>query len=153
LSSWQKKWILKLSLLIAPIALSFLAFQQVKKSQLTETFAATKTLKADYTIDALQLINEFVLADSASNARYRGQIVEVTGIVTELNAKDSSATLSIADSTGSYVIFDFEKEQAAKVKALKPGDKIAAKGLCSGSIFSEIMGTQTISFKNAIINN
>lgn len=153
LCSWQKKWVLKILFLIAPVAVSWFAFSQVKKSQLTEKTSATNTLKADYTIDALPLINEFVSADSAANAKYREKVIVVNGIISELNATDSTATLSMADSTGSYAIFDFEKEQAVKVKALKTGNAVSVKGLCSGSIYSDILGTQTISFKHAIINN
>lgn len=151
--SWRHKWGLKIFFIVAPLALSYFAFTQIKESQLTEKVAETNTLKAAYKVDALQLIQEFVTADSAANAKYREQIIEVTGVISELNAKDSTATLSMADSTGSYVIFDFEKEQATKVSTLKAGDKVVVKGLCSGSIFSEIMGTQTISFKHAILNN
>ncbi len=152
LCSWQQKLGLKLFFVVAPITLSYFAFSQIKESQLTEKVAATQTLKAAYTVDAVPLIQEFMTADSVANAKYREKIVEVTGIISELNAKDSTATLSMADSTGSYVIFDFEKEQAAKVQAFKVGDKVVVKGLCSGSIFSEIMGTQTISFKRSILN-
>jgi hypothetical protein len=153
LCSWQKKWVLKILFLMLPVAVSWYAFSQVKKSQLTEKTSATNTLKADHTIDALQLINEFVSADSAANAKYREKVIVVNGIISELNATDSTATLSMADSTGSYAIFDFEKEQAVKVKALKTGHAVSVKGLCSGSIYSDILGTQTISFKHAIINH
>ena len=153
LCSWNQKWALKIFFTLAPLTLAYVAFGQIKNSQLTEKVAATNTLKAAYSIEALQLIQEFVAADSSANAKYRNQIIEVQGVISELNAKDSSATLSMADSTGSYVIFDFEKEQAVKVKDFKEGDRISVKGLCSGSIFSEIMGTQTISFKQAILNN
>lgn len=153
LCSWRNRWLLKLLFLIVPVAVSWVAFSQVKKSQLTQKVSSTNTLNADYTIEAQQLINEFVNADSASNAKYREKIIVVVGLISELNATDSSATLSMADSTGSYVIFDFEKGQAAKVKTLKTGDKVSVKGLCSGSLYSDILGTQTISFKHAIINN
>ena len=152
LCSWQRKILWKLFFIIAPVAVSYLAFNQVKKSQLTEKVEATQTLKTAYSVNALQLIHEFTSADSTSNAKYREKIIEVTGTISELNAKDSTATLSMADSTGSYVIFDFEKEQVAKVKAFKAGDQVVVKALCSGSIFSDIMGTQTISFKHAILN-
>ncbi len=151
--SWPQKWGLKIFFMVAPLAFSYFAFTQIKKSQLTEKVAETNTLKAAFKVNAPQLIQEFVTADSLANAKYREQIIEVTGVISELNAKDSTSTLSMADSTGSYVIFDFEKEQASKVQTLKVGDYITVKGLCSGSIFSEIMGTQTISFKHAILNN
>ena len=152
-SSWKGRRVLKTLFFVLPIIVSYLAFSQIKKSQLTEKTSATNTLKADYTIDANQLITEFVSADSASNAKYREKVIVVNGVISELNAKDSTATLTMADSTGSYAIFDFEKEQAAKVKALKTGDKVSVKALCSGSLYSDILATQTISFKHAIINN
>ncbi len=153
LCSWHKRLVWKLFFIIAPIVLSYVAFSQIKEGQLTEKVAATQTLKATYSIEALPLIQEFLMGDSAANAKYREQIIEVTGTISELNAKDSTATLSMADSTGSYVIFDFEKDQAPKVQSFKVGDKVVVKGLCSGSIFSDIMGTQTISFKRSILNN
>lgn len=151
--SWKGRRILKSAFFILPIIISYLAFSQIKKSQVSEKTAATNTLKADHTVDALQLINEFVNADSATNVKYRNKVLVVSGLISEINATDSTATLSMADSTGSYAIFDFEKDQAAKVKILKTGDKVSVKGLCSGSIYSDILGTQTISFKQSIINN
>lgn len=150
--SWKGRRILKTAIFLLPVIVSYVAFGQIKKGQVEEKTAATNTLKADYTIDALQLINEFVSADSATNAKYRNKILVVNGSIAELNATDSTATISMADSTGSYAIFDFEKDQAVKVKALKTGDKVSVKGLCSGSIYSDILGTQTISFKQSIIN-
>ena len=151
--SWKGKRILKAAIFILPIVISYLAFSQIKKSQVSEKTSATNTLKADFTVDALALINEFVSADTSSNNKYRNKIIVVNGIASEVNATDSTATLSMADSTGSYAIFDFEKDQASKVKSLKAGDKVSVKGVCSGSLYSDILGTQTISFKQSIINN
>ena len=151
--SWKGRRILKSAFFILPILIAYFAFSQVKESQVSEKTAATHTLTADHTVEALAFIHEFVTADSASNAKYKGKVLLVNGIISELNATDSTATLSMADSTGSYVIFDFEKAQAPRVKTLKTGDPVSVKGLCSGSIYSDILGTQTISFKQAIINN
>lgn len=151
LSSWKYKRILKTLFIVVPLIVSFVAFAQIKESQVSEKTAATNTLEVSSTKEALQLINEFVTADSLSNATYREQVMVVEGIVTELNATDSTATLSMADSTGSYVIFDFEKAAAKDVQIIKAGDKVSVKGVCSGSIYSDILETQTISFKQSII--
>ncbi|RYY31088.1 MAG: hypothetical protein EOP46_21055, partial [Sphingobacteriaceae bacterium] len=141
--SWRGRRLLKVAFLIIPIIVSYAAFSQIKKSQVSEKTAATSSLEADYIINALQLINEFVKADTLSNAKYRGKTIVVNGTVSEVNATDSTATLSMADSTGSYAIFDFEKAEAAKVKSLKVGDNTSVKAICSGSIYSEILETQT----------
>jgi hypothetical protein len=151
LNSWPNKWGWKVFFLVAPLALSFFAFSQIKESQVSEKTAATDSLKATFNKDALQLIHEFVTADSASNAAYREQVMVVEGLVSELNATDSTATLSMADSTGSYVIFDFEKTAAKSVQSFQVGDRVKVKGVCSGSIYSDILETHTISFKQSII--
>lgn len=152
LNSWTNKWGWKIFFIVAPLALSYVAFSQIKESQVSEKTAATNTLKVTFSTNALKLINEFVTADSASNATYREQVMVVEGMVSELNATDSAATLSMADSTGSYVIFDFEKAAAKEVQTIKVGDRVSVKGVCSGSIYSDILETQTISFKQSIIN-
>ena len=151
LNSWSNKWGWKVFFIVAPLALSFFAFSQIKESQVSEKTAATDSLKATFSKDALQLIHEFVTADSASNAAYREQVMVVEGLVSELNATDSTATLSMADSTGSYVIFDFEKAAAKSVQSFQVGDRVKVKGVCSGSIYSDILETLTISFKQSII--
>ena len=151
LNSWPNKWGWKVFFIVAPLALLYFAFSQIKESQVSEKTAATDSLKATFTKDALQLIHEFVTADSASNAAYREQVMVVEGIVSELNATDSTATLSMVDSTGSYVIFDFEKAAAKSVQSFQVGDRVKVKGVCSGSIYSDILETHTISFKQSII--
>ncbi|RYY46660.1 MAG: hypothetical protein EOO06_14060 [Chitinophagaceae bacterium] len=151
--SWRGKRLQKLLFFVLPLVISYLAFSQIKKSQVSEKTAATSSLKADFTVNALDLIGEFVNADSTANQKYRGKVLVVNGKITEINGADSSATLSMADSTGSYVIFDFEKNEAPKVKAYMVGEEVSVTGVCSGSIYSEILETQTISFKQSIINN
>jgi uncharacterized membrane protein (GlpM family) len=150
-NSWPKKWAWKIFFVLAPLGLSYLAFSQIKESQVSEKTAATNTLKVAFAKDALQLINEFVSADSTANASYREQVMVIEGAVSEINATDTTATLSMADSTGSYVIFDFEKAEAKNVQNIKAGDRVKVKAVCSGSIYSDILETHTISFKQSII--
>ena len=119
---------------------------------MTETVDKTADLKVEYSLTSEELIKEFVANDSAANAKYRNKILKVSGSISEINSTDSTATLSFADSTGSYTIFDFEKEQVAAVKKLAEGNSVSIKALCSGGIFSELLGSETISFKHAIIS-
>lgn len=65
---------------------------------------------------------------------------------------DSTTTIQLADSTGSYVVFSFEKDQLENVKNIKTGDAVSFKGSCSGSVYSEILGITFISFKRSAIN-
>ena len=114
----------------------------------TEKFDDTRSVKADFSTNALTLIREFDGNDSSSNAKYRDQMIDVSGRVTEIEAADSSANLKIVDSVGgSYLIFDFQQQDALAVKSLQPGDSVLLRAACSGSIFSRLLNTRSIQFK------
>jgi len=151
LLSWPQRIVLKIVLIILPIVIAYGAFTQIRDSQMNESVDKTKDLKADYVLTADALIKEFLASDSIANAKYINKIVEVSGSISEMNTTDSTATLNFADSTGSYTIFDFEKEQIPSVKKLVVGNKVTVKALCSGGIFSDLLGSETISFKHAIL--
>lgn len=146
---WLKKafW-----LLIGPV-LAFTAYKMGEKYVLSETFTQTEELKADYTVNALDLVREFLANDSAANTKYREKILVVEGTPTQVALSgDSTTTVQFADSTGSYVAFSFEKDNYELARGIQAGTPVSLKGSCSGSIYSEILGTTAISFKRATIN-
>ncbi len=146
---WLKKtgW-----LLLGPV-LAFSGYKLGEKYIMSETFITTARATTDYTVNALDLIHEFVAGDSTANAKYREKILVINGNTSQAERlSDSTTNIRFDDSTGSYIIFSFDKEQFDKVKGIKPGDPVSLKGSCSGSIFSEILGTTSISFKRSVIN-
>ncbi len=158
LSADEGKWVLKSGLVLATAVITIVGFNMVSKQAekiiLKETFETTDNIKAHYTMTAVELIKEFRAADTAVNKKYQEKVLAVNGSVSAIDiAADSSSTIKFEDSTGSYAIFSLEKTQLDKVKMIKPGDTVSVKGVCSGSMFSEILGTTSISFKRSIINN
>lgn len=146
---WGKKIIW---LLIGPLAV-YISFTFAKEYLENEKHADTQSTSADYTINAADLIREFQANDSAANAKYREKILTVNGIISVLeNPNDSTANIRFTDSTGSYAIFPFQGESVADVKKLKEGDAVSIKGSCSGGMFSEILGMESISFKRCVLN-
>jgi hypothetical protein len=139
-------------LLTGPV-LAYGSYKLGEKYVMNETFKPTDQVKADYTLNAPDLIREFVINDTAANKKYHEKTIIVNGTssAVELQA-DSTSTVRFADSTGSYAIFSLEKNQFDKVKKIKQGDTISLKGVCSGSIFSEILGTTAITFKRGTLN-
>jgi tRNA_anti-like len=157
LSTGQGKWWLKSGLILATALLSIVGFtiisKQVEKKILKETFETTDNIKADYILSSEELIKEFMVNDTAANKKYLDKVLAISGPVASIDiATDSSSTIKFADSTGSYAIFSLEKTQLNKVKMIKAGDTVSVKGVCSGRMFSEILGTTTISFKRSILN-
>lgn len=146
-------WIKRTAFLVAGPVFAFLAFMIVEKKVWGETHQDTTKLKADFTVDAISLIREFTANDTAANNKYREKILEVNGNVsTAEHLADSSAVIQFADTTGSYLAFSFDKDQYTRIKDIKAGDPLSVKGSCSGSIYSEILGTISISFKRSTIN-
>lgn len=139
-------------LLIGPV-LAYGSYKLGEKYIMAETYKTTDEVKTDYTVGADALIKEFATNDTATNKKYLDKMLLVNGTTSAVEIlADSTSTIRFADSTGSYVIFSLEKNQFTDIKKINPGDAVSVKGVCSGSIFSEILGTTSISFKRAILN-
>ncbi len=157
LTAGNNNWSLKAGLILVTIAGTYIGFgmmsKEGEKKIFDKTFENTDSVKADYTLDAASLIKEFMTNDTATNKKYLEKVLAVNGLASAVDvAADSTSTIKFADSTGSYAIFSFEKADLNKVQAIKTGDAVSVKGVCSGSIYSEILGTTSISFKRSVLN-
>jgi hypothetical protein len=120
---------------------------------LTEKFTDTTERKAAYSVNALDFIKEFETNEAEANKKYTEKIISVTGIVSAVEAADTTANIKFADTlTGSYVIFAFQEQHLSEAKELKVGDKVSIKGSCSGGVYSEILETHYIAFKRSAVD-
>lgn len=119
----------------------------------TEKFSDTKKVKADYTVNAIDFIREFLPHDSAANKKYTDKIIIVKGVVSEVEAADSTVNIKFIDTTtGSYAIFAFQEQHVDEARTIRPGESISIKGSCSGGVYSKILETEFISFKRCTLN-
>lgn len=119
----------------------------------TEKFADTKDRKAVYTVNAIDFIREFEENDNAANKKYTDKIITVNGMVSEIEAADTTVNIKFIDTaSGSYAIFAFQEQYISEAKTLKVGDSASIKGSCSGGVVSEILGTEFITFKRCTLN-
>ena len=119
----------------------------------TEKFGDTSESKAEYTINAMDLIHEFQKSDSLANKKYAEQIITVNGRVSSLEAADTTINIKMVDSlTGSLIIFAFQQQHLTEAKQLKTGDSVSIKGSCSGGTYSAILETEFVAFKRCAIN-
>ena len=146
-------WLKKMGWFIVGPVFAISGFLFIENYLKKETFSDTVSVKADYTVNAPDLIREFAANDSTANIKYREKIIVINGVVSDVERlSDSSTNFRFSDTTGSYAIFSFDKMQLEKIKNIKTGDRISLKGSCSGSIFSEILGITSISFKRCALN-
>ena len=119
----------------------------------SEKFTNTSERKADYTIDAVNLISRFEENNSSANKKYSEKIITVNGIISEPELADTVVNLKMTKSTtGSYLIFAFQKDYFKVLRKLREGDRVSIKGSCSGGAFSEILGAEFVTFKRCVIN-
>jgi hypothetical protein len=119
----------------------------------TEKFTDTIKRKADYTVNAKDLIREFQKNDSLANKKYAEKIIIVNGIVSEMETADTTVNIKFSDpETGGYIIFAFQQNNIPEAKQLKEGDKASIKGSCSGGAYSEILEAEYITFKRCALN-
>lgn len=118
-----------------------------------EKFTDTKKRESAFSVDSQAFLKEYQQNDSLANIKYREKIIEVKGIVSEIETMDTIFNIKMIDTaTDAYIIFSFQDEQIKKVKQIKEGDKVSIKGSCSGGAYSEILETETINFKRCVLN-
>src|SRR5688572_17872245 len=88
--SWKKK------LLISGLIL-LLALGGIYWYVATEKFSDTKKVKPDYTVNAIEFIREFLPNDDAANKKYTDRIITVKGIVSEVEAADTTVNIKFID--------------------------------------------------------
>ena len=143
---WRKRILTGGSLLVVTLGIIYWAVA-------TDRFADTKNRKAAYAVNAFDFIREFQQNVIAANKKYADKIVTVTGRVSEVETADTTVNIKFTDSaSGSYAIFAFQEQHLAEAKKLNPGDSISVKGSFSSGIFSEILGTISITFKRCALN-
>lgn len=148
-----RSWLVKIVWLLAGPVFAFSAYTIGENYIMNETHVATEKVQADFTVSATDLLKEFLNNDTLANKKYLDKTLLVTGVASEVNvSQDSTATIKFADSTGSYAMFSLDKEYVQQVNKIKAGDAVSIKGVCSGSIFSEILETTSITFKRSTLN-
>ena len=119
----------------------------------SEKFSDINEVKADYTVNALDMIHEFEKNDSVANKKYTEKIIVVNGTVSGIEAADTTINIKMAEPvSGSYIIFAFQQQHSAEAKTINKGDVISIKGSCSGGAYSHILGTEFIAFKRCALN-
>ena len=146
-----KVWVRLLLILVGPL-LAWIGFMIIEKQTEREKYEDTANVESKYTVWGPDLIREFRENDSLANAKYREQILTVTGRISETEMpNDSTINIRIADSTGSFAIFPFVDQYFEKAKKLSAGDSVVIRASCSGGIYSEILEMETISFKRCAL--
>ena len=113
----------------------------------------TATVKPDYTVNAIDFIQEFRQNMTNANKKYSEKIIVVNGTISAIEAADTTANIKMIDTaSGAYIIFAFQQQHLKEAKTLKEGEQVSIKGSCSNGSFSNILETEYITFKRCAVN-
>ncbi len=92
------------------------------------------SLKAQVTVSAIELVNEYETNEEVANARYLGKTVDVTGIIAEINnQKDTLVNVMLGDAAGLHKISCLlSSTHAATIQSFEINDSITLRGICTG---------------------
>jgi uncharacterized protein (DUF1330 family) len=141
-----KKWVIAVLIILAAAGLAVWYLFTLK-------YDDTATVKADYTVNAMDFIKEFKQDMTAANKKYAEKIIVVDGTVSAIEMADTTANIKMIDTTnGAYIIFAFQQQHVAEAKAIKEGEQVSIKGSCSNGAFSSILEAEYITFKRCAVN-
>lgn len=97
--------------------------------------------KADYSIEASNLLTAFEEDESAANTKYLDKTLEISGTVKETRT-DEEGMVSVTLETGnelSGVICQLDNLTTHKKTDFQAGEKVIFKGLCTGMLMDVII--------------
>lgn len=117
-------------------------------------FDDTKSVKADYTVNAMNFLSEFKPNDTLVNKKYHDKIIVVNGRVSETEmTADSSINIKMADTvSGNYIMFTFQDQHLDEARQIKAGDSVSIKGSFSDGIYSQILEVMMVNVKRCTLN-
>lgn len=116
------------------------------------THKDTTKLKADYAVTATGLIKEFETSEQSSNTKYWDKVLRVEGMIKDL-ARDEKGFYSIIlgdTASMSSVRCSVDSNHSEEAAALREGNQVIVKGICTGFNADEMLGSDVILVRSVV---
>ncbi len=100
--------------------------------------ASLENKKPDVEVSAAKLISDYEADEKAANETYLGKVVEVAGKVAAIAVEEGKTKVQIETGNPMSMII-CELEDGSEAGALKDGDEVKIKGMCSGYLSDVIL--------------
>ncbi len=133
----------KIGLSIGIIALTILALGLYWYNRPVEGVA---NKKPQLTLEANDLIQAYTINETDANSRYLGKLVELHGsLAGKDKGPDNAITIMLAGNVPpGFVSCLLATNSNAETDALKSGDSLVIKGICTGYLFPDVQLNQCI---------
>ncbi|MGK0326494.1 MAG: hypothetical protein ACJA2M_000523 [Polaribacter sp.] len=122
-----------IGILVLGIIGVFIAYKMYNKPHVNVEEAS-----ADISITADKILNDFSSDENSANLKYLDKIIEVKGVVSEINIEKGIITIETNDDFGS-VLCHLSEEASRKISGLQEGQIIVVKGICTGFLMDVIL--------------
>ena len=134
------KKIILLVLIVIIAAAGFYAYREYNR-----TNKDLKNSKAEITTDAASLIAAFEKDSSSANKKYTDKLIAVSGSVKSIDKDGNPVVIALGQSGEmSSVQCSMDSVYANEYKAIKEGDQLTLKGICTGGRTEDLFGTDVI---------
>jgi len=97
---------------------------------------STSKMKTDFTLSAVDLLQQFEEDEASANTKYLDKVIEVKGSVQKIEKKDKNITVYLdAESLMSSVIFQLENDETT----IQKGEEVTLKGICTGYLMDVVL--------------
>ncbi len=102
---------------------------------------SVKKHQPDYVLTSVALYSEFESDENASNKKYLGKVVEVSGEISEIEIDESGSAsiLLSADTPFGGIRCNFAPGSDSDLSALAVGSRVLVKGSCSGMLMDVVL--------------
>lgn len=98
--------------------------------------ADVNKLKADFTMEAPSLINEFKEQEDAATAKYSEKVLEIRGTLASKSQLPNGTTLLVLEDEMEGISCQLDSSWVANnqkvIDSLEPGNPVTVKGVCKG---------------------
>lgn len=124
----------KYLLLIVLVAIVIVAFVGLK--MYFKPHADVNKLKADFTVEAPTLINEFQEQEDAATAKYSEKVLEIRGTLASKSQLSNGTTLLVLEDEMEGISCQLDNNWVSNnqevIESLEPGSSVTLKGVCKG---------------------
>ncbi len=91
-------------------------------------------------VDSSIILKDFEDSEADANTKYLEKIVQVTGVISELNTNKGKTIVTISgQNTFGSIMCHLSPEENIKADHLKEGQNITIKGICTGYLMDVIL--------------
>jgi hypothetical protein len=99
----------------------------------------TADLAAAFSVPAPTLVKAFQDDENKANKQYNDKVINVSGTVVKVDHNDSTQTVQLDGQSMGGVICQFEASHGGDLKALRPGQPVTIKGVCTGMLLDVVL--------------